>query len=105
MGATEELPIVHLGAEEAEAAFLLSTEALWDQTKEDWRFFLANGYVFGIRDGSQLIASAALLPYSGGNAWIGMVLGSANWRRRGFAKRLLDACLNKAREFDLTCWL
>jgi GNAT superfamily N-acetyltransferase len=105
MDATDGFPIVDLGTEEAEAGFLLSTEALWDQTREDWRFFLANGYVFGIRDGSRLIATAALLPYSGGNAWIGMVLVTAAWRRRGLAKRLLDVCLDKAREFNLTCWL
>ncbi len=105
MGATERVPIVLLGTAEAEAALVLSTEALWEQTKEDWRFFLANGYVFGIRDASQLIATAALLPYSDGNAWIGMVLVMATWRRRGLAKRLLDVCLEKAKELDLTCWL
>jgi GNAT superfamily N-acetyltransferase len=105
MGAIEDFPIVHLGEAEADAAMALSTEALWDQTKEDWRFFLINGYVFGIRDASQLIATAALLPYSDGNAWIGMVLVTAAWRRRGLAKRLLDVCLDKARELDLTCWL
>jgi GNAT superfamily N-acetyltransferase len=105
MGVIEDFPIVHLGAADAEAALVLSTEALWDQTAEDWRFFLVHGDAFGIRDASQLIATAALLPYSDGQAWIGMVLVTAAWRRRGLAKRLLDVCLDKARELDLTCWL
>ena len=33
---------------------------------------------------------------SSGNAWISMVLVTANWRRRGIATKLVDACLNAA---------
>jgi GNAT superfamily N-acetyltransferase len=105
MDAIDDVPIVRLGVNEAEAALVLSTEANWNQTEEDWRFFLTNGVVFGIRNAPQLIATAALLPYSERNAWVSMVLVAASWRRRGLATRLLDACLGKARELDLTCWL
>jgi GNAT superfamily N-acetyltransferase len=62
--------------------------------------------MFGIRDhDGRLVATAALLPYSAGNAWISMVLVTANWRRRGLATRLIDACLNEARKLGLTTWL
>jgi GNAT superfamily N-acetyltransferase len=85
---------------------LLSEEAHWNQNEADWRFFLARGTVFGIRDGDgRLITTAALLPYSSGNAWISMVLVTANWRRRGLATKLLDACLDAAAKQGLTTWL
>jgi GNAT superfamily N-acetyltransferase len=85
---------------------VLSTEAHWNQNVADWRFFLTKGIVFGVRDKDRhLIASAALLPYGSGNAWISMVLVTANWRRRGLATKLVDTCLNVAVKQGLTCWL
>jgi hypothetical protein len=62
--------------------------------------------VFGVRDhDAHLIATAALLPYTSGNAWISMVLVTASWRRRGLATRLVDACLDAATKRDLNPWL
>ena len=62
--------------------------------------------MFGVRDGDgHLIATAALLPYTSNNAWISMVLVTANWRRRGLATKLLDACLDAAAKQGLTTWL
>jgi hypothetical protein len=83
----------------------LSTEAGWNQNEADWRFFLARGIVFGVRDGQRLVASAALLPYSADNAWISMVLVTPSWRRRGIATKLVDACLGVAARRGLTTWL
>jgi GNAT superfamily N-acetyltransferase len=106
MAATEEIAIVRLGADDAAGGLALSTEAHWNQNEADWRFFLTGATVFGARDrDGRLIASAALLPYSSGNAWISMVLVTANWRRRGLATRLVDACLGAAAEQGLTPWL
>ncbi|RQH15195.1 GNAT family N-acetyltransferase [Bradyrhizobium sp. RP6] len=105
MAATDGPRIVRLGVEDAAAGLVLSTEAHWNQTVEDWRFFSSEGFVFGIRDGARLVASAALLPYSGNNAWISMVLVTESHRRRGFATLLVDACLDTARKSGLTCWL
>ncbi|GMO17875.1 GNAT family N-acetyltransferase [Bradyrhizobium sp. TM233] len=105
MAVTDAPPIVQLGVDDAIAGLALSTEAHWDQTDEDWRIFLRDGVVFGIRDSMRLVATAALLPYSGNNAWISMVLVSGTHRRRGFATRLVDACLETARQNRLTCWL
>ena len=97
--------IAQLGVGDAPAALLLSTEAHWNQNEADWRFFLGKGFVFGVRDETRLGATAALLPYSEGNAWISMVLVTHSWRRRGLATRLMQACLNAANERGITPWL
>jgi GNAT superfamily N-acetyltransferase len=105
MAATEPIDIVELGVGDAQAGLVLSTEASWNQNEADWRFFLSRGLVFGLRDGSRLVATAALLPYSANNAWISMVLVTPRWRRRGVATRLVDACLSAATLRGLTPWL
>src|SRR3954447_26518331 len=104
--AATEFAILQLGPDDALAGLLLSTEAHWNQNEADWRFFLGEGTVFGVRDeADRLVASAALLPYSVGNAWISMVLVTESWRRRGVATRLVDTCLDAAARQRLTCWL
>jgi GNAT superfamily N-acetyltransferase len=105
MADIDETPIVELGVADARAGLALSTEAHWNQNEADWRFFLSEGIVFGARHRAALIATAALLPYSSGNAWISMVLVTADWRRRGIATRLVDACLSAATKRGLTTWL
>jgi GNAT superfamily N-acetyltransferase len=105
MANTEELAISELSVDDAPAGLVLSSEARWNQNEADWRFFLSKGAVFGIRDDDRLVATAALLPYPAGNAWISMVLVTESRRRRGLASRLMDACLNVAMERDLTTWL
>ena len=105
MAATEPIDIVELGIADAQAGLVLSTEAGWNQNEADWRFFLSHGIVFGVRDGDRLVASAALLPYSAGNAWISMVLVTSDFRRRGIATKLVDACLSAAARRGLTTWL
>jgi GNAT superfamily N-acetyltransferase len=106
MAGIDSIAIVQLGAEDAAAGLVLSTEARWNQNAADWRFFLTRGIVFGVRDSDRrLVASAALLPYSSGNAWISMVLVTESWRRRGIATRLVDACLDAANKRSLTTWL
>jgi GNAT superfamily N-acetyltransferase len=105
MADTENIEIVELGVGDAQAGLILSTEAGWNQTAADWRFFLAQGIVFGLRDAGRLVSTAALLPYSAGNAWISMVLVTADFRRRGIATRLVDACLGVATRRGLTTWL
>jgi len=106
MADTDHIAIVELGPDDALAGLELSTEAHWNQNEADWRFFLSNGTVFGVRDNDDhLIATAALLPYTAGNAWISMVLVTASWRRRGLATKLIDACLDTATKRGLTPWL
>ena len=105
MAATDYIAIVQLDTRDAASGLALSSEARWNQNEADWRFFLAKGLVFGVRDGDRLIATAALLPYASNNAWISMVLVTADRRRRGIATRLVDSCLNTATSLGLTSWL
>jgi GNAT superfamily N-acetyltransferase len=106
MAGTDQLAIVELGAGDALAGLALSTEAHWNQNEADWQFFLTHGPVVGVRDHDRhLVATAALLPYTHSNAWISMVLVTADWRRRGLATRLLDACLATAEQHGITPWL
>jgi GNAT superfamily N-acetyltransferase len=106
MADTDHIAIVQLGPDDAPAGLLLSTEAHWNQNEADWLFFLSKGTVFGVRDrGGRLVASAALLPYGAGNAWISMVLVTESCRRRGLATKLVDTCLNVATKQGFTCWL
>lgn len=102
----DDIAIVRLGPDDAPDGLVLSTETRWNQNEADWRFFLSQGIVFGVRaKGGRLVATAALLPYSAGNAWISMVLVTESWRRRGLATRLVDTCLDVATKQGLTCWL
>jgi GNAT superfamily N-acetyltransferase len=106
MADTDQVEIVQLGVHDALAGLALSTEAHWNQNEADWRFFLSEGSVYGVRDeDGHLVASAALLPYTSGNAWISMVLVTESWRRRGLATKLVDTCLDVATRQSLTCWL
>jgi GNAT superfamily N-acetyltransferase len=104
--ADTDIVITKLSADDAPAGLVLSTEAHWNQNEADWRFFLNCGNVFGVRDNDgALVATAALLPYTQGNAWISMVLVTASCRRRGLATRLVDACLAEAARQGFTTWL
>jgi GNAT superfamily N-acetyltransferase len=106
MGAIEHLDIVQLEPADAPGGLALSTEAGWNQNEADWRFFLAKGMVFGVRDRDRIVVgTAALLPYTDREAWISMVLVSEGWRRRGLATRLVDACINAATRLGVTAWL
>jgi GNAT superfamily N-acetyltransferase len=103
---TDHIAIVQLSPADAPAGLALSTETRWNQNEADWRFFVTKGTVFGVRDkGGHLVATAALLPYTSGNAWISMVLVTASWRRRGLATKLVDTCLEAAARQRLTIWL
>lgn len=106
MAATDGAEIVRLQPGDAPAALVLSIEAHWNQIKADWQLFLARGIVFGIMERDVgLIATAALLPYAEGHAWISMVLVTASRQRRGLATRLVDACLEEATRQGRTAWL
>jgi GNAT superfamily N-acetyltransferase len=106
MADIDQLATIRLGPDDAHAGLVLSAEANWNQNEADWRFFLSRGTVFGVRDkAGRLIATAALLPHTAANAWISMVLVTANWRRRGLATRLVDTCLDTATKQGLVTWL
>lgn len=72
----------------------LVREAGWNQVAADWRIFLELGSVYAVRNSvGRVVATAAVLPYSGRFAWISMVLVASGYRRQGLATRLLDRCV------------
>lgn len=67
----------------------LSTAAGWNQTIEDWELLLTLGVGFGLRDNDRLIGTAVALPHPPAFGWVGMVLVTPQFQRRGHASRLL----------------
>jgi GNAT superfamily N-acetyltransferase len=78
-------------------ALLLSAEAGWNQTVDDWKVFFAHGKVLGITLGDRLLATSAVLPYGGEFGWLSMVLVTSEWRRQGLATRIVAACTSVLR--------
>ncbi len=93
-------------SDDARAGLALSTEAHWNQNEADWRFFLSRGNrVRRARPDRPWSRPRRCCPTPSGNAWISMVLVTANWRRRGLATKLVDTCLDAATKHGLTTWL
>ncbi|HEY6337499.1 MAG TPA: GNAT family N-acetyltransferase [Candidatus Sulfotelmatobacter sp.] len=87
-----------LRADDVPTAFQLSAQAGWNQTEEDWRMLLelSPEGCLGIEVDGHLVATTTLFFYKRRLAWIGMVLTSPDYRRRGLAKKLLTHCLKQA---------
>lgn len=96
MAASEVSAFDGLAMADIDAAMVLSTEAGWNQTADDWRHFIAHGRSICVRkpEGG-LAASASALPYDGPFGFVSMVLVTADWRRRGIATRLVDRCVDE----------
>lgn len=102
MAVSDELRIVDLSLADVDAGMALSTEAGWNQTADDWRHFIDAGRTIGVRDGDgRLVGSAATLPYDGPFGFVGMVLVTESWRRRGVATRLVGRCIESLEEQGL----
>lgn len=79
-------------------AAALSALVGWNQVPADWALFLRHGQVRGLDDGQQaLAATAAVLPYGPGIAWISMVLVRPDRRRQGLATALMRWALEALR--------
>jgi len=103
MAASEPLAPVRLDAADVFAGVALSDGAQWNQTADDWQLFVTHGDVRGLRTGrSELVASAATLPFEGGMGWLSMVLVAPEWRHRGLATRLLDDGVQRLQAAGLT---
>jgi GNAT superfamily N-acetyltransferase len=84
-----------LTARDVPAALELSRAAAWNQTADDWVRLLAldpEGCL-GCECDDHLVATATLLAYGGDLAWLGMVLTHPDYRRRGFARQVVEAAL------------
>ncbi len=99
MAGSDAPRLVTLQAGDEKEAISLSIETGWNQVEEDWRHFIVNGKTIGFRDNSgALIATAAALPYSGPFGFIGMVIVTGVWRRKGLATNLVERCIAMLRE-------
>jgi GNAT superfamily N-acetyltransferase len=80
------------------AAMELSSDAGWNQTEADWRLLLelASDGCFGVECDGRIVATTTLMCYGRELAWIGMVLTHRDYRRRGFAARLVESALHLA---------
>lgn len=81
----------------------LSAEAGWNQTADDWRMLLrlSPESCFGIDADGRLVSTATLMCYGRQLGWIGMVLTSAAYRRRGFARNLLLHTIARADQLGI----
>jgi GNAT superfamily N-acetyltransferase len=90
-----------LDASHLDGALRLSIAAQWNQNARDWRYMLEAGYGWGLfgSDG-ELRATTIALPYAGKPAftWISMVLVLPEYRRDGYATRLLQQAKNAIRD-------
>lgn len=91
-----------LGPDHLAGCVALSKAANWNQNEADWRLMLELGHGWGLSslDG-RLVASTLVLPY-GAFAWISMVLVLPEYRRRGYATRLLRVALADLKRRGLT---
>ena len=104
MAPSEALTSVILGPADVPEGLALSDAAGWNQTADDWRLFITQGRVFGLRDGGggPLVATAAALPYGGGIGWVSMVLVNPAWRHQGLATALMARCVAHLRSLGST---
>lgn len=87
-----------IGVDEAERVWPLSVEAGWNQNLADWKFMLAAGRAFGLRNAAGVWeASSLVLPLGQRLAWISMVLVTEARRRGGFGTILLKRCIEEAK--------
>jgi GNAT superfamily N-acetyltransferase len=84
--------------EDAAAALVLSDEAGWNQTVEDWRFMLGQGPAVGLKEpGGAWIGSSLVLPRGPAVSWVSMVLIGRRYRGKGLGTMLLDRCIDAVR--------
>lgn len=87
-----------LTSRDVSAALNLSNLAGWNQTEADWRLLLQlePEACLALECGGQVVATATVICYDDQLAWVGMVLTHPEYRRRGFARCLLQRALNIA---------
>ena len=90
-----EYTIRPLKPSDSSAGLKLSIAASWNQTEQDWQRILAlspDG-CWGLYCDAHLVSSATAICYGNDMAWIGMVLTEPPYRGRGFARLLINRCL------------
>jgi RimJ/RimL family protein N-acetyltransferase len=85
------------------AILALASAAGWNQTAADIEMLLrlAPDGCFGIECDGVVAATTSLLPIAPREAWLGMVLTGDAFRRRGFARRLVEHALEAANSMHI----
>ena len=103
MAPSEALTLGSLTLADVAGGLALSSGAGWNQTADDWTFFIQQGHTIGFRTTSgTVVATAAAVIYSGGLGWISMVLVAPPWRHRGLASLLVENCIQRLRSAHIT---
>ena len=90
----ETLDLVRLHSTEAEQCLVLSSEAGWNQTRDDWEFLIRVGNAICLRDSDGgLVATGVTLPAAAGVGWIAMILVTVPWRGLGVGRRIMKTLL------------
>jgi GNAT superfamily N-acetyltransferase len=94
------MDIRELTEEDIPGALELSTLAGWNQTAADWRTIMTVSpeLCLGIDCDHRLVATTTLVCYETRLAWIGMVLTHPEYRRRGFARALVERAILLAQD-------
>ncbi len=93
-GQDEQPSVRPLDRDDLECCLELSTEAGWNQTENDWRLLLqmCDGYGIDVK-GHGLAGTTMAWKCGDKQAWVNMVLVAKAFRGRGFATKLMNACL------------
>lgn len=88
-----------LTAADLDGCLALSTEAHWNQTEEDWALLLEQADPWGLElPDAGVVATAVGWDLPPASTWINMVLVTESCRGRGYARRLMQAVLERARD-------
>lgn len=88
--------IRRMTASDIPAAMTLKEAAGWNQVPEDWLGYLKlepSGCFVGLVS-DEVVASGTALSYDSQFGWIGMILVSPEFRRRGYATRIMETSLD-----------
>jgi GNAT superfamily N-acetyltransferase len=96
-------PVRTMTRPDVPSAMEMSEAAKWNQTPEDWfrLMLLSPDGCRCIEDAGQVVATATLLPYGTGLAWIGMVLTRLEYQRQGLARRLMEDAIAAAQRLNI----
>lgn len=89
------LEIDRLTVDDVDAAWTLSRQAGWNQTRADWQRLLElfPETCFTGRVGGDVVATSTLATYDATAGWIGMVLVDEDHRRRGYGSQIFERAL------------
>lgn len=97
------LEIDRLTADDVDAAWTLSRQAGWNQTRADWQRLLElfPETCFAGRVGGDVVATSTLATYDATVGWIGMVLVDEDHRRQGYGSQIFERALRAGLDSNL----